>query len=245
MYVEHISASHVSLPKISQTYTLNEPKSKKPWQGDGCWKFAFARLLDLALVATEHEQILNEIVLHLFISCFLTSRKIKSNIHALRVRLPSSMIMLQRLPGQKGSECNVFVLVVCWFSSPVQNWFFLNGVFKHTRVRMSNICICLGVSDVHTRLGISIWCAAHELSYINATGAKLVCMNVCMYVCVCMYECMCVCLKHRSMYACMFETARRVCMSETCEHVCMSEVSEHVCMSPSMHVCLKHTYIHA
>ena len=32
-------------------------------------------------------------------------------------------------------------------------------------------------------------------------------------------------------------------MSDTCEHVCMSEVSEHVCMSPSMHVCLKHTYM--
>ena len=35
---------------------------------------------------------------------------------------------------------------------------------------------CLGVSDIHTRLEISIRCAAHELSYINATGSKLVCM---------------------------------------------------------------------
>ena len=31
---------------------------------------------------------------------------------------------------------------------------------------------------MHTRLGISIRCAAHELSYINATSAKLVCMYV-------------------------------------------------------------------
>ena len=43
---------------------------------------------------------------------------------------------------------------------------------------------CLGVSDIHTRPEISIRCAAHELSYINATGAKLVCMYVCMYVCM-------------------------------------------------------------
>ena len=31
---------------------------------------------------------------------------------------------------------------------------------------------------------MTIRCAAHELSYINATGAKLVCMHVCMYVCM-------------------------------------------------------------
>ena len=34
----------------------------------------------------------------------------------------------------------------------------------------------LSVLKIHTRLGISIRCAAHELSYINATSAKLVCM---------------------------------------------------------------------
>ena len=44
-----------------------------------CWRFAFARLLDLALVAPEQETILNEIVLHLFVSgCFrVPERKIK------------------------------------------------------------------------------------------------------------------------------------------------------------------------
>ena len=40
----------------------------------------------------------------------------------------------------------------------------------------------LSVSNKRTRLGISLRCAAHELSYINATSAKLVCMYVCMYV---------------------------------------------------------------
>ena len=34
----------------------------------------------------------------------------------------------------------------------------------------------LGVSDIHTRMEISIRYAAHKLSYINATGARLVCM---------------------------------------------------------------------
>ena len=34
----------------------------------------------------------------------------------------------------------------------------------------------LSVLDVHTRLRMSIRCATHELSYINATSAKLVCM---------------------------------------------------------------------
>ena len=48
----------------------------------------------------------------------------------------------------------------------------------------------LSVSDIHTRLAISIRCATHELSYINATSAKLVCMYVCMYTCMyVMYVC--------------------------------------------------------
>ena len=40
----------------------------------------------------------------------------------------------------------------------------------------------LSVSDKWTRLGISIRCGAHELSYINATSLKLVCMYVCILV---------------------------------------------------------------
>ena len=63
-------------------------------------------------------------------------------------------------------------------------------------LNMHNSNARLSVSNKWTRLGISIRCGAHELSYINATSAKLVCMYVCMHVCmyVCMYVCMCVCM---------------------------------------------------
>ena len=61
----------------------------------------------------------------------------------------------------------------------------------------------LSVSNKWTRLGISIRCGVHELSYINATSAKLVCMHVCMYVCmyvICVCMCVCLCICHVCMY---------------------------------------------
>ena len=124
----------------------------------------------------------------------------------------------------------------------------------HTRLR---------VSDRHVRLGISIWCGAHELKsiWMRRANYQYVCMYVCMYVClelckyvclklckyVCMYVCMYVCLK-LSMYVCMY-----VCLKLLSVYVWgvgpipyrgLSDVIfKQVCMYVCVYVCLE-TYIH-
>ena len=47
-------------------------------------------------------------------------------------------------------------------------------------LNIHNSNVRLSVLDIHARLRMSIRCAAHELSYSNATIAY-VCMYVCMY----------------------------------------------------------------
>ena len=99
---------------------LNEPNSKKPWQGDGCWRFAFARLLDLALVAPEQETILNEIVLHLFVSgCFrVLERKIKHARLACALAKPPDHAPAAPRPARLRMQCFHIGCVMVFFTRP-------------------------------------------------------------------------------------------------------------------------------
>ena len=91
---------------------------------------------------------------------------------------------------------------------------------------------------VYTRLWISRWSSAHELSYINATSLKLVCMYVCIYVC--MYVCMHVCMyvyMYVYMYVCMYVCMYVMYVCNACMQVCMY-VCMCVCMCVCMYVCM-------
>ena len=103
---------------------------------------------------------------------------------------------------------------------------------------------------VDTLLGFSIQPSTRQLKSIlmRRANSEYVCMYVCMYVCLRLLS-MYVCMSHSNLQICLFRRVSKSLSQEfiffNCEGGYFQEPSQAPNTYVCMHVCLRHTYIHA
>ena len=132
-------------------------------------KVCFCHARGCCSSGSRNKKVLNGMLLHLLCNGFLrlsekTNQTCKLSMCACQAPWSCSG---SSLSGFLGIGFAKLVCLGCFWKRCMTSIDVLNIHDSNTRSR---------VSDIHIRLEISLRYAAHELSYINATGSKLVCM---------------------------------------------------------------------